>query len=103
MKNTLWVMSFKVRILKSIPLAMDDAKCAAAEAATFAYSEEDAHSQLLQQLQNAKLELMGIYQCSPLNDENWLLSTAHKDDILRLVEEVKFSGEFRFGIFRCEE
>lgn len=101
MEKVVWIISCKVKILRSSPLAMDDSTYAAAEAATFAYSEEDAHSQLLQQVQNAKLELIEGYQCSPLCDENWFLSATHKDDIFQLVEEVKFSGEFRFGVFRC--
>jgi hypothetical protein len=79
---------------------MDDSKYVAAGAATFSYSEEDARAQLLQQSQNAKLELLAVYQCSPLYDANWLLNATHKNDILQLVEEVKFSGEYRFGIFR---
>lgn len=103
MEKVVWLISFKVKVLRSSPLAMDDSEYAAAEAATFAYSEEDARAQLLQQSQNAKLELIEVYQCSPLCDENWFLNTKHKGDILQLVAEVKFFGEFRFGIFRCSE
>lgn len=85
---------------ESSPLAMDDSECATAEAAAFAHSAEDARSQFLQQLQNAKLELIECYQSSPFDGAKWFADGEHRDDILQLVEEVKFSGEFRFGIFR---
>jgi len=100
MEKVLWIMSFTVRVLKSSPLAMDDSEYAAVEAAIFAYSEEDAHFQLLQQLQNSKLELIAIFQSSPFDDGKWLFDSEHKADILQLADEVKISGEFRFGIFR---
>jgi hypothetical protein len=53
MEKVVWIIS---KVLRSSPLAMDDSKCAAAEAAIFACSEEEAYSQLLQQAQNAELE-----------------------------------------------
>ena len=98
MEKTLWIMSIIVRILKASPLAMDDSECAAAEVATFGYSLEDAHFQLLQQLQDSRLELIGVYQCSSFDDAKWFFSGEYKADILQLVDEVKASGEFRFGI-----
>ncbi|PUA26687.1 MAG: hypothetical protein B0W54_23405 [Cellvibrio sp. 79] len=103
MEKTLWIMSFRVRILKASPLAMGDSECAAAEGATFAHSNEDARSQLLQQLENAKLELVESYQNSSFENAKWFADSEHRDDILQLIEEVNFSGEFRFGIFRDEE
>lgn len=99
-EKKLWIMFFNVRILKSSPLAMDDSEYAAVEAATFAYSEKDAYSQLLQQLQNSRLELIDIYKCLPFDGVKWVFSSEHKADILQLTDEVKFSGEFRFGVFR---
>lgn len=103
MEKVVWVTSFKVRILRSSPLAMDNSEYAAAEAATFASSEEDAHFQLLQQLENAKLELIERYHLSPFDGAKWFADSEYRDDVLQLVEEVKFSGEFRFGIFRDPE
>ena len=103
METVLWIMSFNVRILKSSPLAMDDSEFAAVEAVTFAHSEEDAHLQLIQQLQNSRLELIGIFQSSPFDDAKWFFNSEHKADILQLADEVKASGEFRFGIFRDVE
>lgn len=103
MESAVWVMSFKVRILKSSPLAMDDSEFAVAEAATFANSNEDACSQLLQQLENAKLELIANYQICPFDGAKWIADSEQRNEILQLIEEVKFSGEFRFGIFRDAE
>lgn len=103
MEKVIWVMSFKARILRSSPLAMDDTEYAVAEAATYASSEDDARAQLLQQLQNAKLELIESYQNSAYDGAKWFAHSEYRDDILQLVEEVKFSGEFRFGIFRDPE
>lgn len=81
---------------------MDDSEYAA-EAATFASSEEDAHFQLLQQLENAKLELIERYHLFPFDGAKWFGDSEYRDDVLQLVEEVKFSGEFKFGIFRDPE
>lgn len=103
MEKVIWVMSFKVRILRSSPLAMDDAEYAVAKAATFANSGDDASTQLAQQLKNAKLELIESYQNSAFDGAKWFSASEYRDDILQLVEKVKFSGEFRFGIFRGPE
>lgn len=103
MEKLLWIMSFSVRVLRSSPLAMNDSEYATAEVATFAHSEADAHYQLLQQLQNAKLELIDVYRCSLFDGAKWFSSGEQKSDILRLVDEVKFSGEFRFGVFRGDD
>jgi hypothetical protein len=103
MEKAVWVMSFTVRILRSSLLAMDDSEYAAAEAATFADSEEDARSQLLQQLDNAKLEFVEIHQNTHFNSAKWIVDNEYRDDILQLVEEVKYSGDFGFGIFRAPE
>lgn len=103
MEKAVWVTSFVVKILRSSPLAMDDSEYAAAEAASFADSAEDARSQLLSQLENAKLELVEIHQSAPFNGAKWIADSEHRDDILQLVEEVKFSGDFRFGVFRDPE
>lgn len=80
---------------------MDDSEYAATEAATFAHSDQDAQAQLLQQLQNAKLELIENYQCSSFNGAKWVANSEYRQDIFRLIEEIELSGEFRFGVFRC--
>lgn len=103
MSRIVWIMSFKIKILKSSPLAMNDSEYAVAEAVTFAHYSNDAFSQLIQQLENAKLELIEIYQNVPFEDASQSSVRANKEDIIRLIEEVKISGEFRFGIFRAIE
>lgn len=103
MEKAVWVTSFVVKILRSSPLAMNDSEYAAAEAASFADSDEDARSRLLLQLENAKLELVEIHQSTPFNGAKWIADSEHRDDILQLVEEVKFSGDFRLGVFRDPE
>lgn len=103
MDKAIWVMSFDVRILPSSPIAMDDSEFAAGEAALFAKSNQDAESQLLQQLEGAKLQLVKLHQNTAFNGAKWIGSSEYRDDILELVEEVKFSEEFRFGVFRDPE
>lgn len=103
MKKAVWVTSFVVKILRSSPLAMDDSEYAATEAASLADSAEDARSQLLSQLKSAKLELVEIHQSAPFNGARWIADSEYRDDILQLVEEVKFSSAFRFGVFRAHE
>lgn len=103
MEKAVWVTSFVVKILRSCPLAMDDSEYAAAEAALFADSAEDARSQLLSQLENEKIELVQFNQSTPFNGAAWIAESEYRDDILQLVEEVKFSSAFRFGVFRAHE
>lgn len=79
---------------------MDDSEYSVAEAATLAHSAEDTRSQLLQQLENAKLELIESYQNATLENAQWIANSERRDDILQLVEEVKFTGKFGFGVFR---
>lgn len=100
MEKSIWIMSFKVRVLQSSPLAMDDSEYAQAEAATYASSRDDAQAQLLQQLDGAKLELTQCFHISAIESAKWVSESEFRDDILELVEEVKFSKNFGFGIFR---
>lgn len=100
MEKSLWLMSLKVRILRSSPLAMDDSEFADVEAAMFADSNEKAEVELSRKLEESKLELMEMYHSSYFEDAKWLVGDENRDDILELVEEVKFSGAFRFGLFR---
>ncbi len=100
MEKIVWLFSFKIQILPSSPLAMDDTEFALGEAATFANSEAEAKAELLHYLGQGKLELLELFHCSSFDDAKWVGQSENRDAILKLVEEVKYTKRIGFGLFR---
>ena len=100
MEKIVWLSSFKIRILPSSPLAMDDTEFALGESATFAASEAEAKAELFHYLEQGKLELVELFHCSSFDDAKWIVQSEDRDAILMLVEEVKYTKRIGFGLFR---
>jgi len=103
MDNELWIVSVKTRVLDGSPLAMDGSEFMFGECAGYAKSEGDMKNQLMADLDDAKLELVELYEISPENNAAWISSSKYKEDILSLIEEVKITRAFTSGMFRSSE
>lgn len=103
MTNVLWLVSLKARVLAGSPLAMDGSEFMFGECATFSSSELDVRRQVLAGLEKIKFELVEISHISPIEEAKWISESQDSEDILELIEDVKSSGEFSFGIFRSSE
>ena len=103
MIDELWIVSVKTRVLDGSPLAMDGSEFMFGECAGYAKSEEDMKSQLMADLDDAKLELVELYEISLANNAAWISNSKYKEDILSLIEEVKITHVFTSGMFRSSE
>lgn len=103
MNKVLWVVSLKARILEGSPLDMDGSEFTFGEAATFSHSEIDVKEQLLQKMNDGKLELLELFHITPADKASWISQSEDMEDILELIEQVKITGKFAFGLFRSSE
>lgn len=99
-EKMLWLASFKVRVLEGCPVDFDGSEFMYGEAAGFADSENQFNSLLESTLVENRFETLEIYHLSSAHLANWVVDSVDKEDILELLEEVQYTGDFAFGIFR---
>jgi hypothetical protein len=99
-EKTLWLASFKVRVLEGCPVDFDGSEFMYGEAAGFADSENQFNSVLESKLVENRFEPLETYHLSSAHQAKWVSDREDKADILELLEEVQYTGGFAFGIFR---
>ncbi|MCE3252189.1 MAG: hypothetical protein K0Q67_1199 [Cellvibrio sp.] len=99
-EKTLWLASFRVRVLEGCPIDFDGSEFMFGEAAGFAESEAEFQAAVAGKLTENKFEPLETYHLTPAESAKWVSGNDDMADILELVEEVKFSGELGFGPFR---
>ena len=94
MNQTLWIISFKVRVLEGCSIDFDGSEFMYGEDAGFARDEAKFKDLVIFELEAGRFERVEIFHLSLIDHASWISESIDKTDILDLLDEVNITGEF---------